>query len=324
MTLIVKRSTKSNLTTRLSALEARVQPQAERDRLVQSQQYTYARLLEALDCTSADLPYAQYLPVWWETPHVTFWLHQAAPEEALRWLAQQDCPVVLPLLERFLQRPRFVDPFWSLQHGILPYRATAYEHFIATLVTACHTVWPGIAAAWPTLGNAAQNWLLQCWLLVSDPAPCPWDETTSDEAKLADLAAALMRLYEEYKERVLRARWHPGMRYAYKEHPAYGGQPSGWGGEGQPLGMGKSPPPLDDTAAAFQRHCARQLTARWVTEAAEGAAMIDQAALLAQAQGVPDAPPPHSPGRRAATKRSRGTPGQRTRRPQCSEGPIHG
>ncbi len=214
---------------------------------------------------------------------MTFWVAKAAPDEALLWLAQHDCPVVLPLLARWLQRPRFVDPFWSLQHGLLLYHATAYAHFVETLVTACHTVWPEIAAAWPTLGNDAQVWLLQCWLCVTDPEQCQWDETTSGEQKRADLKAVLTRLYAEYEETVLRARWHPGMRYAYKENPAYGLQPSGWGLEGQPLGGGKRTPPLDDTAAAWQRHCARQLTARWVTEAAEGAAMIDQVELMAQA-----------------------------------------
>jgi hypothetical protein len=30
---------------------------------------------------------------------------------------------------------------------LLPYRANAYEHFIATLIDACHPVWPHVAAA---------------------------------------------------------------------------------------------------------------------------------------------------------------------------------
>ena len=319
---------KSRLTTRLSALEARVQPQAERDLLVQRKHYQYQKLCEVLDCTSADLPYAQYLPVWWETTRVTWWLAQAAPDADVRWLARHHCPVLLPVLERSLQRPRFVDPFWPLQHGLRPSRVNAYEHFLATLIDACHTVWPEIAAASPTLGYEAQSWLLQCWLCVRDPAQCQWDETTSEEQQRADLKAVLTRLYEEYKDMVLHAcyHWHPGMCYPYKGNPAYGLQPSGWGLEGQPLVGGKSTPPLDDTAAAFQRHCAHQLTARWVAAATETAGSLDQAALLAQAQapGAPDETPPHSPGRRAATKRSQGTPGQRTRRPQCPEGPIHG
>jgi hypothetical protein len=211
----------------------------------------------------------------------------------LRWLAQHHCPVVLPVLERFLKCPRFVDPFWPLQHTITPGWHAAYWHFIEVLTHACHTVWPQVAAAWPTLGYDDQAWVLQYWLLVSDSEQCQWDDKTTEEQKQADLAAVLTHVYEEYKATVLHAchHWRPGMCYPYKGNPAYGLQPSGWGLEGQPLGDGKHTPPLDDTSAAFQHHCAHQLTTRWVTKAAEGAAMIDQAELLAQAQGVPDATP---------------------------------
>jgi hypothetical protein len=164
------------------------------------------------------------------------------PDAALRWLAQHSCPVVLPVLERYLQQPRFVDPFWGLRHGLAFHNRNTYGHFLTTLIGTCHTVWPQLAAAWPTLGYAAQSWLLQCWLCVSDPAQCQWDETTTKEQKQADLKAVLTRLYAKYKDEVLHAcyHWHPGMVYPYKENPAYGLQPSGWGLAGQPLGLGKS------------------------------------------------------------------------------------
>jgi len=294
---------------RITRLERQVRQLTGRDqeeaRLRQSQQYQYQKLCETLDCPAEDLPYTQYLPVWWETTHVTWWLAQAAPDEALRWLAQHHCPVVLPVLERFLKCPRFVDPFWPLQHTITPGWHAAYWHFIEVLTRACHTVWPQVAAVWPTLGYNDQAWVLQYWLLVSDPEQCQWDDKTTDEAKQADLAVVLTHLYEEYKDTVLYAchHWRPGMCYPYKGNPAYPLQPSGWGLEGPPLGGGQTTSPLDDTAAAFQRHCAHQLTARWVAAATETAGSLDQAALLAQAQapGAPDETSPHSPGGRAAT-----------------------
>ena len=91
---------------RITRLERQVRQLSDRDeedvRLRQSQQYQYQKLCEVLDCPSEDLPYAQYLPVWWETSHLTFWLHQVAPNADLCWLAQHHCPVVLPVLERYL------------------------------------------------------------------------------------------------------------------------------------------------------------------------------------------------------------------------------
>jgi hypothetical protein len=277
---------------RLKRLEHQVRTLSGRDgqdiRLRQSQQYQYQKLCEMLDCPSEDLPYVQYLPVWWETTHVTWWLAQAAPDAAMGWLAQHHCPMILPALERFLQRPRFVDPFWALQHEITPGWHSAYWHFVEVLTRACHTLWPQIAATWLTLGYDAQSWLLQCWLYVSDPETCQWGEETSEEQKQTALKAILTRLYAEYEEVVLHAcsHWHPGMSYAYKDNPAYGLQPSGWGLEGQPLGGGKHTPPLDDTAAAWQRHCAHQLQARWVAQAAEAAVIVDQTTLLARGQAM--------------------------------------
>jgi hypothetical protein len=302
---------------RLKRLERQVRQLSGRDeedaRLLKSQQCQYQKLCEVLDCTSDDLSYAQYLPVWWETTHVTFWLAQAAPDEALRWLAQHHCPGVLPVLERFLQRPRFVDPFWTLQHKITPGWHSAYWHFIEVLTRACQTVWPQVAAAWPTLEYQAQSWLLQCWLLVSDPEQCQWDDKTTDEAKQADLAVVLTHLYEEYKDTVLYAchHWRPGMCYPYKGNPAYPLQPSGWGLEGPPLRGSKTTAPLDDTAAAFQHHCAHQLTMRWVAAATETAGSLDQAALLAQAQEprAPDETSSHSSGGRAAAADAPGSAG---------------
>lgn len=283
---------------RIERLERQVRQLSVQDehdaRLRQAQQHSYEQLCEALDCTPDEVPYDQYVPVWWESSVLTVWIQQAAPEEALCWLAQQHCPVVRSVLERFLQRPRFVDPLWPLQHKLLPYRADAYEHFLATVVNACHTVWLEIAAAWLTLGYQAQSWLLQCWLCVGDPAQCQWDETTPDEAKRADLAAVLTRLYEEYNTEVVNGRftWEPGIVYAgYAFHNIQPGAMAG-------------------TMESWQHHCARQLQARWVAQAMDGAATIDQAALLAQAQEAPDETHPHSSGRRTATKRSRSTLGK--------------
>ena len=171
---------------RLTRLERQVRQLSGRDekdaRLLKSQHYQYQKLCEVLDCTAADLPYAQYLPVWWETTHVTWWLAQAAPNASVCWWAQHHCPVVLPVLERFLQRSRFVDPFWTLQHGLLPYRANAneYAHFLRPFY-ACHILSSQVAAVWLTLGDDAQSWVLQYWLLVSDPAQCQWDEAITDE-----------------------------------------------------------------------------------------------------------------------------------------------
>jgi hypothetical protein len=61
---------------RLKRLERQVRQLSGRDeedtRLLKSQKYQYQKICEVLDCASEDLPYTQYLPVWWETTHVTW------------------------------------------------------------------------------------------------------------------------------------------------------------------------------------------------------------------------------------------------------------
>jgi hypothetical protein len=245
-----------------------------------------------LACTAADVPYADYVPVWWETGVVTYQIMNAAPAWAVRELAQAYCPRILTPLERFLERPRHVDPLWALHQELIPHREYVYHHFFETLLSACSAVWPQLAP-WPTLDAERQFQVLQIWLWLSDAQQGKqWTEETTEEQKLGDLKAILLHRYEEYRRDVLHNEWHPPMTYPYRDNPAYFLQPSGWGVQGPlttgPDGGGMRLEPEDDSKAAWQRHCGRVLAERWAQEIGPQAGEVDLDAWL-QGEGEDDA-----------------------------------
>jgi hypothetical protein len=250
--------------------------------LHQQQDRQHARVCQVLGCAPSAIPFLAYAPQCWESSVVTLWISQAAPAWALRQWAQEACPVLLPALERFLQHTRYEDPLWTLQHGFLvmgsPY---AYRHFLATFSEACEQVWPAEE-------EPPEERLLQ-WLAYNTPDAYAWTEATSLAVQYDALAATLTRLHEEYAQAVLKAcySWRPRQTYPYQGNPTHGGQPSGWGIEGRPLGMGVYAPPVESTATAWQYACARQLVQRW-TEQMQRQAEAGDAAAWDSGQESPD------------------------------------
>jgi hypothetical protein len=198
-------------TSRLDRLEAQVATLPGRQHDVQTlahrQRMGHRDLCRAL---GSHVPYPTYLACWEDAEYLHYLILRASAPWALREWASAHCPQLVPAVNTFLQRPRYVDPLFCLDHSYYWIRSPhAYRFFITLLVQASD------ACLQNDDDQAAE--LLLAILQAHTPEATDWTDDTTLAVIVDALQATLDRLWEEYRAQVLNAcyRWHPGMTYAY-------------------------------------------------------------------------------------------------------------